>query len=231
MVTDLSVSSLHIREFSVVIAARNHNPTILNPDFLVRNEIVSSDWNLAEPPVCVEPYAQVVYTNGISVVSDLGKMVFSQTGNSLTKEVVKVVEMARRYVNAVPHVDYRELGINPKGDVEFKTEEESRQYIMGKLVAGGPWQVYGKAPVRASTTFVFQLEKAKLFVTIQEAKLKQSEGTSSSVVAFAANFHYKLDWIAREDMIKTFSDALGEWQDCWMEYVSLVSDIFKIKEL
>ncbi len=226
MAPDDSAQSMHVRELSVVIAARNHNPTILNPDFLARNEIVSSEWNLAQAPVCVEPFAQVQYQNGISVVSELGKLVFTQAGTSLTKEAVEVVEMAQRYVRVVPHVDYRAVGINPKGDVEFPTEDGPQQYIMGALVAQGPWKNYGKAPVKASSTFIFELAEARLFLTVQEAKLNRPDGTFSPVVSFAANFHYELSWNLKEEMMASISNALGGWQNCWTEYEYLIRNVF-----
>jgi len=87
MDVEISGDGVRIREFSVVIAAQNHNPTILNPDFLIRNEIVGADWKLAQAPVCVEPFAQVQYTNGVSVLSELQKIVFTQSSESLTKKM------------------------------------------------------------------------------------------------------------------------------------------------
>lgn len=230
MTLDLSTNGLRIREFSVVIAAQNHNPTILNPDFLARNEIVNSTWALAEAPVCVEPFARVKYANGITITSELDKLVFTQTGDSLTENAIEIHEMAQRYIVAVPHVDYRGLGINPKGDIEFSTEEACRRYIVETLIASGPWQTYGKAPVKASTRFLFELEGVKLFLTIQEAKAKRRGGDTSPVVMFAANFHYELSSIAREQVLEMIKSALDKWQICWKEYIHLISAVFRPKE-
>jgi hypothetical protein len=227
MTLEDTARNLRVREFSVVITARNHNPTILNPDFLARNEIVSSDWSLAHPPVCVAPFAQVQYENGISVVSEVGKLVFTQVGTSLTKEAIEVVNMAQRYVRVVPHVDYRAVGINPKGDVECRTEDGPQRYIMGKLVAKGPWKTFGKAPVKASSTFVFELEESRLFLTVQEAKLSLPDGTTSPVVSFAANFHYELTWNLKDEMMTSISKALDGWQTCWTDYENLIENIFE----
>ena len=61
--------TLDIQELAAVVVARNHNPTILNPDFLKYNNIVPANWELAESPLCTPPVAQVKYTNGISIVA------------------------------------------------------------------------------------------------------------------------------------------------------------------
>lgn len=222
--------SVRIRELSVVIAAQNHNPTILNPDFLWLNEIAQADWKLASAPVCVEPFAQVEYTNDISVVSEPQKIVFTQGGEILSQDGILVVEMAHRYVRAVPHVDYRAVGINPKGDIGFETEEGPRRYIMEKLIAAGPWQDYGQGPARASAIFVFELEASKLFLRIQEAKRKGPNDASAPVVMFSGNFQYGLAESKRDEMLKALGEILDNWRACWAEYTLLVNSVF-LKEL
>lgn len=226
MDVDTTEDGIRIRELSIVIAAQNHNPTILNPDFLARNEIAQTDWQLAQAPVCVEPFAEVQYANGISVVSESQKIIFTQPGESLTQEDIIVVKMAHQYVKTVPHVDYRGVGINPKGDIGFPTKEASRRYIMGKLIAAGPWQSYGKAPVRGSATFLFELEATKLFLGIQEAERRDPNGTLVPVVVFSGNFHYALPKSPKETALKALSDVLDSWEICWREYTGLVNSVF-----
>jgi hypothetical protein len=49
-----------IQDLTLVVVARNHNPTILNPDFLKSTHIVPEHWELAAPPFCVEPVASAI---------------------------------------------------------------------------------------------------------------------------------------------------------------------------
>ena len=67
---------LVIRELSVVIAGRHHNPSILNPDFLKLNQIVPQDWQLLQSPFCSDMISQVVFNNGVAVVSQQDKIIF-----------------------------------------------------------------------------------------------------------------------------------------------------------
>jgi hypothetical protein len=218
--------SVCIRELSIVVVAQNHNPTILNPDFLSRNEIVPADWNLAQAPVCIEPLAHVQYANGISVVSEPQKIVFTQHSELLEQETIVIAEMVRKYINAVPHVDYRGLGINPKGDIAFKTEEESRRYIMERLIAPGPWQDYGEAPVRGSAAFVFQLGEARLHLKIQAVRRNVPGGIGPPVVVFLGNYHYDFTSVPRNNLLEVLNKALDNWGTCWVDYTKLVNSIF-----
>jgi len=64
------------REFSIVVVAKSHNPTILNPDFLKDNEIVPANWELEKPPVCLEPVAEIVFKNKVRIIAQLDKLIF-----------------------------------------------------------------------------------------------------------------------------------------------------------
>ena len=55
-------------ELTIVIVAENHNPTILNPDFLKFNDIVPKEWDMGQPPLCTPPISQVEYKNGIKII-------------------------------------------------------------------------------------------------------------------------------------------------------------------
>ncbi|MBX9255406.1 hypothetical protein H1Q63_15930, partial [Desmonostoc muscorum CCALA 125] len=53
--------SLNIQEMAIAIAAKQHNPTILTPDFLKYSGIVPNNWELAKPPIITDAAAQVVF--------------------------------------------------------------------------------------------------------------------------------------------------------------------------
>jgi hypothetical protein len=39
--------TLDTEYFSIILAARKHNPTMVNPDFLVGSRVVPGEWELA----------------------------------------------------------------------------------------------------------------------------------------------------------------------------------------
>jgi len=65
-----------LTELGIVIVAQNHNPTILNPDFLKRNKIVPENWELACPPICLPPVARVSFTKGVNIFSQPERIIF-----------------------------------------------------------------------------------------------------------------------------------------------------------
>ncbi len=53
-------SQLQIPQLSILVLARNHNPSILTPDFLKINQIVDDNWQVGSPILTPEQIYQVV---------------------------------------------------------------------------------------------------------------------------------------------------------------------------
>ena len=98
--------------FSIVITAQNHNPTILNPDFLIRNEIVPADWPLdRDRPILTTPVHSTLCF-GVGVCFNIDPDRLSISDSAPTGDVFPVPEIATKYLETLPHVNYRALGIN-----------------------------------------------------------------------------------------------------------------------
>ena len=91
-------------EFSVVIAANFNNPAILNPDFLLYNEIVDNRYEVNDSPITTPAFSQVIFNNGISVSSSPDQVVFQQKGDKLSSNDICSPSIAMRYLKCVPHV-------------------------------------------------------------------------------------------------------------------------------
>lgn len=69
--------------FSVVVIANDHNPTILNPDFLRTNNIIPSDYAVKNT-VTTPPFSTVEYENGITISVEIDKLqVINNISNGL----------------------------------------------------------------------------------------------------------------------------------------------------
>lgn len=122
---------LELHSVSVVVTAEFHNPSILNPDFLRSCEIVPSDWVAAET-LTTPPLSVVKYDNGLHLTVD-------QTRLTVTKErdvagLNTVHQVARAYLAKLPHVPYRDLGLNCR--VSARKAEPTR-WLLERF--GAPW--------------------------------------------------------------------------------------------
>src|SRR5712671_3752569 len=103
------MSKLEIPELAIVIAAQNHNPTVLNSDFLLYNGIVPDSWIPSEDRLSTPVLSQVAYEEqGIGIASQPDKVVFTRRNGDLRDSPdPDLAAVAIAYAKTLPHVDYK----------------------------------------------------------------------------------------------------------------------------
>ena len=76
--------------------------------------------------------------------------------------------IAKRYIEILPHVEYRAVGINPKGHAIFQDEAAIQKFIVETLLAPGPWQQFGEAKPKAGIKLVYVIGDCQLTLTVEE---------------------------------------------------------------
>lgn len=222
-----SNKSLEIFELSVVIIAKNHNPTILNPDFLKYNDIVPKEWDLAKKPICADMVAQVTYKNSVNITAQLDRVIFSENIkiNDLNNiDTPGIAGIACRYANTLPHVDYKAVGINPKGHVSFGEDREGVQkYLAETILADGPWQGFGNAPVKVVVKFSYTLDRGQCNLSLEEATFTEK---AIKVLLVSANFHRDIIGETQKERLTDLDQIVENWRSDIETYRKLVNDKF-----
>lgn len=217
---------VEIREFSIVVVADNQSPTILNPDFLKYNHIVPAEWELAMPPICTPPISQVVFKNGFNIVAQADKVTFWQPLDA-ENLLINVPEVSQKYVEALPYISYRAIGINLTGHVVADKEEDTQNFILHNLIAPGNWKNFqGYAP-DVLVQFVYRLENGTLMIAVQRGIIQENpENGASHILIFAGNFHRDVSGISNEEKFQYVKEAIQSWETGVNTFKSLVEEIF-----
>ena len=102
--------TLITQEFGIIIAAKNHKPTILNVDFLKYSGIVPTDWELARQPIYTQSVSQVAFTNGVAIVAEPTRIMFIEAIENKAAKEISVPNIAKKYISALPNVEYEANG-------------------------------------------------------------------------------------------------------------------------
>ncbi|HEY9610682.1 hypothetical protein [Allocoleopsis sp.] len=218
---------LDIQDFSIVLAARDHNPTMINPDFLRGSGVIPGDWELARPPVMSSQAVQIIFKNGIKIEAQPGSINFSQGIDTDSFKNIELPSLARRYAVTLPNLAYGGVGINPRRFVTFGDRtEQAHQYITETILARGSWQNFGTAPMQAGINLVYTLERCQLRIGISEARLQIPDREAIPAILFAGNFHYELTGESAEERLKHLHQALDNWQSDFATYQELIDGKF-----
>jgi hypothetical protein len=194
-----------LTELSIVIVAENHNPTILNPDFLKFNEIVPKEWGVGKPPLCAHPVSQVEYTNGMRITAEFNKLTFFNPKLVNDDSETKISDIAKRYVDTLRHVNYKAVGINPRGHFTFDNREALTNYFVNNMLSKGAWADFCGGVRSIAIKFRYQLESVICNIGIDQASLKSDKSGEGSVLSISGNFHHS---IVTDHVVKSYKKVI-----------------------
>ncbi|QUY45865.1 hypothetical protein [Acaryochloris marina] len=214
--------ALVVQEIGISLAAKDLNPSALNPDFLKYSDIIPSDWELARPPVYTNQVVQIVFKNGLSLIAQPNRVDFVEsvpTGQDRDSQVHKI---AQQYVQKLPKVDYQGVSINARAHTKFANTSEAHRYLTTQLLTPGSWSDNEAGPVQAAIQMGFPQERGQLNLSINQAELKRSETESEAAILFSGNFNYELEGETPENRLNDVQQLIGRWDSCIQTFEKVV---------
>lgn len=223
-------TTVKVQEFVMVLATKGQSPSVLNAEFLKYSDVVPESWKLARDPVYTEQIIQIAYENGVVITAQPTRIILSELLQDKSVEETFVPEIAQKLVAVLPKLDYQAVGINPRGYLAVEAgQEAASQYVTNCLLAKGPWQQFGEAPVKASINYVYQLEQGRMNLSVSEATLKLPE-EELAVILFSGNIDHALKNEAPEARTAELAEAIGSWQKDVTSYTTLINSSFRLPE-
>jgi hypothetical protein len=221
---ELSVGA-YLIQFSIVISGETHNPTILNPDFLAVRNIVPSEWGWdTSQVVTTQALSLVSYTNGLSITVEPGRLQIIDAGTSIESGAPnsKAPEIARRYVDVLPHVRYTAVGVNFLSAVERANPES---YLKSKFLKQGSWDSPSHPLTAVGLRLAYSLANGRLLLTLDTGQAERPDRTPGNpvdVILTNANFHRDCNEYPADKQIDAY---LATVDDDWTKHKDLLKDI------
>ena len=178
--------NFHVILVDVVVTARSHNPTILNPDFIKKHEIVPSNWKHSET-ITTPPLSFVRYPNGISITVEEQKLRVVEPVRGKFLEKNQVCKIAARYVQALPEVNYTALGFN--WEIAFP-KRAPKKWLRERFLVPGKWQKDPCKLLYNNLTVSFSAGEFINNLTLAPARFLMPEGKKKEAILIKSNFHH-----------------------------------------
>ena len=209
-----------LTEFSVVLVASPVDPSILNPDFLQHNEIVSSEWQAQEPRISTPAFSQVTYSGGLTVTADPERIIIAQSGNGLLPDQIACPEVAQRYIRSVPHI-YRAVGINPKG---LRRPVGPTAYgVADALVDKGTWMSFNDATPNIQLKAVYRYTGRTITIDVMGTESQSDSRHGTSNLLFQANIHRDITETNQQARISRLLSIIASWKQDLSDFRSIVA--------
>ncbi|HOJ61419.1 MAG TPA: hypothetical protein PK878_14140 [bacterium] len=194
---------------SVVVLAFDHNPTLLHPYFLKNENIINENEELAEPPVCTPAFSIVKMQSGIVFMVEMNKFQVIDNNPPPALEASLTPEYAKRYIEKLPHVEYKAVGINFSCLLEIDQPEKK---IKSQYLKHGPWNNDRMNPKAMGLRLVYNVYEAELRFSINSGTVGEKRG-----ILIDANYHtrasepHDLNQIIR--IISLYPNRCGHFQE------------------
>lgn len=218
---------LEVKENAVIVAIEGNPSAAGTAEVMKMTGVVPAEWELAREPIVTKNLAQTVYVNGVSFIAEPNRIIIVQsTENGL--EEIDLSAIAARYIKAFPNAKYQGLGINRRGCVSFldSDADAARKFISERLFAPGAWQEAGTAPMRSTVNLVYSYDRAPLYLTINEAALRNPDESTTPIVLFSGSFSYEVSGESGEEKLDSLLKAMGNYQTDLQEFSDLINHKF-----
>ena len=189
-----------VNSISVVVTARSHNPSILNRDFLVSQEIVPASWTVADA-ISTPAVSFVRFRNGIQLSVDEGRLTVVEECKSSFKDKYLVHTVVNNYLKKLPYVPYRSLGLNCR----VAMRQEDPEWLMRRFLKQGAW-FRGKPMVRSMVPkFATKAGDAECFFTFSHGQALIGQNETGNAVLADCNVHHAgpLDAGSQQEAIRS----------------------------
>jgi len=117
-------------EYSCVLQAQSHNPTIINPDWLKKHGIVPESWVVDQPLIITPALAQIHFDSGVNIVLQAQKLIVTAAGNDSELQA-KAASVVQQYAETLPHIPFQGLGHNAKAGLEVPDSHKALLDLVG----------------------------------------------------------------------------------------------------
>ena len=175
---------------SVVLVGESNNPTILNPDFLARHVLPghSGPASQASPPICTPVLARVAYDNGVKVQSEPHRVVFEQGPPASGLSRTHTAQLARAYIQAVPHVRYTAVGVNPS----FLLDDEDSYLRFQHYLASALPMVHDQVTPTVHLKTTYSLPDRRISIESFEVRSTNDGAGRHASLLLRSNVHHDI---------------------------------------
>lgn len=218
------MSKLTTQEIAIVVAVPVENPTILNEVFLKQAGIIPIEWQLEREPVYSDRVAQIMFTNGVSIVAQPDRLMFLEIVGDKSIESLRAGEVAQKYITTLKMADYRSVGLNFRSYAEQNSPDAATAYINNELLTGGSWQQYNHhSKMRASININYDLGDRQLNLSIDAATIQFPTPLIHPAVVFSGTFSYDIS-AKSGDIVTKIAAIIGNWQQELNEFNSFIAN-------
>lgn len=218
-------SLFNINELTFALVIHNYDLSLSNARFIQSSGIIPNNWNLARQPVANNQVTQTVYSNGINIIGQPHRCLVAEIFEDKSIEECESPEVVENYINKLSHLDYQAVGLNFRAYLEVEPQD-----FLKNMVNAGDWQQHGIERVQTELKFVYQFERSRFTLTVDEGKLRQPDSEALPIVVFSGNFAYKFGDEELDNRAEAIKEIVANWRDDLETFQNIINDFPQVAQ-
>lgn len=169
-------------ERSIVVVADRHNPSILHPSFLTKQNIVEEDLELAEPPLTTPDISIASFINGLRITVDHARL--QVTNLKASENEVDLPKVASAYLKELPHVGYKSVGCNL---FMFLEQDNAESFLIDKFIKEGSWNQDNILLGSIGLRFVYPIDSSTINISYDAGRITNKKEKAGILIR--GNYH------------------------------------------
>ena len=201
-----------LHEYFIVVTARGHNPTIINPDFLLIQNIVKKEWGWATKGdvITTPPFASVIYNSEVALDVQADRLRVSHKTDDPTKSEIN--EIVTNYVQTLKHIPYQAIGLN---FIFLIPIENPKEYLINTYLKDGPWKSNKFSLDTLGLHFVYENKKQSRISLKLDSGTRKIDDNTESILTANFNVHRQcIESNKPNEIVNQMSKVKDYWDEC-----------------
>jgi hypothetical protein len=209
---------------NVVLTADAHNPTLLNPDFLIRNKIIPEEWNITET-FTTPPFSVVTFEN-ITISMQQNRLEVRETINNFSAQNdTPIYNIAKNIVMLLKFVNYKSMGLN--WNIYYPIEQESDSWVINKFLNSEIKDKSLDALSSCQITLRYDTTDSRLNLTLSPKEI-DFDKLKGECINLNTNFSYSIpeEEISKDNGVTFIEEKIDVWREKEERTTEYIENLF-----
>ena len=220
-----------LQELSISLCTEEASRICLSLDALKQSSIVPRDWEATRSSVTTNEFTQLSFTNGIRLINQLDSLTFIEPLISHTPKEIRVADLAHKYVNLFPHINFREVNISIRNFVTFESNDRSNKELvhqyMFTLLSSDLLSDSEIKPVTTVIDVIYSFAEVILNLKIKEVEVHLPNNQVIPSILFSGVVPHKIEATYTSEKLQQSLHFIYSWRKDLEVYTKILNKFLR----
>jgi hypothetical protein len=201
------------QEIAIAFFSPQIQPNFITVDNLQEKQVIPADWQLVQPSQPQSRIQQLIFKQGLKIMIIAGKIRFV---SQIKQNQVKFEQIITNFIYGFPQIIIYRSQINLRRLISLPgNPNNASKFIKETILNQGEWQNFPTSKMKAEVSFLYNLPKTALIVSITDLMIRSGENKLKSALLFKGTYNYSFNHHSKivnlrrlESVIKTLPDSI-----------------------